>query len=92
AASDQIKPQMLYPIYPQPNGSGFSANVKCEFCNPQPMQKRESAALWRWHQGRGTLDCLWNVFWMYDLQTGSSWLINVPTRLRRPIRYSQPPQ
>ncbi len=30
AGSDQIKPQMLYPIYPQPNGSGFSMNVKRE--------------------------------------------------------------
>jgi hypothetical protein len=30
---DQTKPQMLYPIYPQPYGSGFSVNVKYEFCD-----------------------------------------------------------
>src|SRR5208337_3446852 len=31
AGSDQIKPQMLYPIFPQPYGSGFSMNGKREF-------------------------------------------------------------
>jgi hypothetical protein len=28
---DQTKPQMLYPVYPQPYGSGFFVDVKCEF-------------------------------------------------------------
>jgi hypothetical protein len=31
---DQTKPQTLYPIYPQPYGSGLFLNVKCGFCDP----------------------------------------------------------
>ncbi len=31
AGLDQTKPQTLYPIYPQPYGSGLSVNVKAEF-------------------------------------------------------------
>jgi hypothetical protein len=34
AGLGQTKPQMLYPIDPQPYGSGFSVNVKCEFSIP----------------------------------------------------------
>ena len=34
AGWDQTKPQMLYPIYPQPYGSGLSVGVKYEFCDP----------------------------------------------------------
>jgi hypothetical protein len=30
---DPTKPQTLYPIYPQPHGSGLSGNVKCGFCD-----------------------------------------------------------
>jgi hypothetical protein len=30
---DQTKPQMLYQDYPQPDGSGLSANVNCSFCD-----------------------------------------------------------
>jgi hypothetical protein len=36
---------MLYPIYPQPNGSGFSGRVKGEFCDAEEIGFRAQSGI-----------------------------------------------
>jgi ABC-type polysaccharide/polyol phosphate transport system ATPase subunit len=38
---DQTKPQTLCLIYPQPHGSGLSADVNCEFWDPNKQYGKQ---------------------------------------------------